>query len=424
MYIKSLEIENTKCISHFEMTFHKPVGWHVIIGDNSSGKTTLARAIALSLMGFKDVNSLKIDWNSWIKFDKKEFYRKELKVKVNLELDTLDTTYISEEFNKSVKNTCEQIYNARVEDNNNYFINHKNDLTQLPTKGLFSAGFGSFRRFSGGEYDKDLENSNPRAAAHITLFGEKYTLPEALNWLRELNYKKLEGDAKAAKTLEFLIILLNKGDLLPLGTEFKAVSSEGVFFIDKNGFEVEINKLSDGFRSILSITFELIRLLIKFYDEDKVFANFEKGIYTITLPGVVIIDEVDAHLHPTWQVKIGQWFTKYFPSIQFIITTHSPLICRAAENGSIWRLSQNNYEPAEILGVEKDKLIYGNILDAFETDTFGENLERSTSGSEKLKRFSYLSQKAVYDTQHITNSEQKELEILRQIFKNDAAFTL
>jgi predicted ATP-dependent endonuclease of OLD family len=170
----------------------------------------------------------------------------------------------------------------------------------------------------------------------------------------------------------------------------------------------------------------LIRLLIRFYDEEKVFKNFKKGDYTIDLPGVVIIDEIDAHLHPTWQTRVGQWFTKYFPALQFIVTTHSPLVCRAAENGSIWRLSApgSKIPSGEITGADKDRLIYGNILDAYGTDVFGENLERSKEGFEKLKRYSYLSQKAVYDPQHLSKEDKEELSTLEKIFATDATFTL
>ena len=45
---------------------------------------------------------------------------------------------------------------------------------------------------------------------------------------------------------------------------------------------------------------------------------------TVTLPGVVAIDEVDAHLHPAWQQRIGDWFVERFPVTQFFVTTHSP----------------------------------------------------------------------------------------------------
>ena len=47
--------------------------------------------------------------------------------------------------------------------------------------------------------------------------------------------------------------------------------------------------------------------------------------------GVILIDEIDAHLHPAWQKRIGFWLKAHFPNIQFIVTTHSPFICQAAD---------------------------------------------------------------------------------------------
>lgn len=435
MYIKHLAIENLKSISKFEMDFPKPAGWHVIIGDNGSGKSSLAQGIALGLNGGEE-SAFDINWSRFIKKDEML-----MKIETLFKLDKLDSAFQPDNVGelKGYKHVDRKGFSERVilPHQNVHRISKSPEVETNPwgeplnstdefNIGWFFAGFGPFRRFSGGEYNKNLEEINPRASAVISLFDEKYTLSEALNWLRELNYKKLEEDRKSEKTLNNLFTFLNNGNLLPFGTKLTKVSSEGVFFTDGNGNEVEISQLSDGFRSILSLTFELIRLLIRFYDEEKVFKNFKNGDYTIDLSGVVIIDEIDAHLHPTWQTRVGQWFTKYFPKLQFIVTTHSPLVCRAAENGSIWRLSAPGSEipSGEITGADKDRLIYGNILDAYGTDIFGENLERSENGFTKLKRYSYLSQKAVYDPQHLSQEEKTELKMLQEIFVTDATFTL
>jgi predicted ATP-binding protein involved in virulence len=177
--------------------------------------------------------------------------------------------------------------------------------------------------------------------------------------------------------------------------------------------------MSDGFRSVLSLTFELIRQLIRAYGQDAVFKDIKAGNMVIDLPGVVLIDEIDAHLHPTWQTRIGFWFLQYFPSLQFIVTTHSPLICRACEKGSIWRLAApgSNVPSGEVTGTDRERLIFGNVLDAYGTEAFGRSVERSQQSKEMLDRLAKLS--ALNSFGKISAAEKSELEALRKILPTD-----
>ncbi len=179
--------------------------------------------------------------------------------------------------------------------------------------------------------------------------------------------------------------------------------------------------MSDGYRSILSLTFELIRQMVRAYGHKAVFKNFQNGNFFIDLPGVILIDEIDAHLHPSWQAKIGHWFLKVFPNLQFIVTTHSPLICRASENGSIWRLRTpgSEYASAEVTGVEKQRLVFGDLLDAYGTELFGKNITQSQSGQERTERLAVLNRKSFRGK--LSEKEQEEFESLKKITGSDAA---
>ena len=182
--------------------------------------------------------------------------------------------------------------------------------------------------------------------------------------------------------------------------------------------------MSDGYRSILSLTFELIRQLSKVYGDERIFKNVGKGEIVIDLPGVVLIDEVDAHLHPTWQTRIGQWFTKYFPNIQFIVTTHSPLVCRACDKGSIWRLAApgSDYKSGEVTGTDKNRLIYGNILDAYGTEVFGSEVTINKDSAEKMEELVRLSKKKI--TSQMSGKEDAKLQELRNTFSTDDTLEL
>ncbi|MGB1242524.1 MAG: AAA family ATPase, partial [Chitinophagales bacterium] len=207
--------------------------------------------------------------------------------------------------------------------------------------------------------------------------------------------------------------------LLPHGAIIKEVSSEGVFLMDGNNEKISVTEMSDGFRSILSMTFEIIRHIVQNFGADTVFQSVKKNINKVAIQGVVLIDEIDAHLHPTWQTRIGEWFTKYFPNIQFIVTTHSPLVCRACKKGSIWRLAApgREGEEGEIIGIEKEKLINGNILDAYGTELFGQSPVRSLQSNAKKARLGKLN--VLFALDKISAEEKEERRELQKILTTD-----
>ena len=267
----------------------------------------------------------------------------------------------------------------------------------------------------------------------MSMFGESVALTEALVWLKELDRKRLkeneqeEGSdyfpdsGEAGMTLRFLTSFLNRSHLLPFGAQFEGVDINGdPLFSDGFGNEIRIGQLSDGYRSMLSLIFELLRQLFSRYPVRALSMSHIKrteaeSYYSITIPGVVIIDEIDVHLHPTWQTEIGQWFLKFFPNIQFIVTTHSPLICRAAERGSIWKLSApGSGEPsARVTGEALKRLVYGNVLDAYSTDAFGQDVSQSEAGQALEEELAALSLRSFKGK--LTAADKKRMNELKAI---------
>lgn len=426
MYITKVSIKNIKSIHELKLDFPNPAGWHVIIGDNSSGKSTVVRAIALALLGKDEAMGLRADWREWLNKDEKE-------AQIILKIRPVEGEDKHTGRQATVRNR--QILNGlsfKQKDNIVVFEaidadKEKNETLLNPQKynwgtgqGWFSVAFGPFRRFSGGNSDwAKLFYAQPKLGAHLSVFGEDVALSEATAWLRDLNYKAIEnkeGSQEAQKIIAAITTLINSEDFLPHQTKLHSISSNGVQFQDAKGAIVDVNSLSDGFRSILSLTFELLRQLVRVYGADKVFEQIYKSDMHILLSGIVIIDEIDAHLHPVWQTKIGYWFIKYFPNIQFIVTTHSPLICRAAEKGSIWRLAvgSNGVDSGEVLGQDKDMLLHGNILDAYGTTLFGkEPVQRTAQAQEELKLLTKLNMLAAFGKISPDEAQKRE-ELLKK----------
>ena len=232
-------------------------------------------------------------------------------------------------------------------------------------------------------------------------------------WLQDLQVKKLEKDGEAEAIQDAAIAFINKADLLPHGARVTDVTSEQVEIVDGHGARVDVEEMSDGYRSILSLRFELIRLMFRTLGTETALRLIDSDEGTIALPGVVAIDEVDAHLHPAWQQSIGDWFVERFPQTQFFVTTHSPIICRAARRGSVWLLPVpgSGESARRIAGTELDRLLDGNILDAYGTDLFGKGVTRSEQSKKKLERLARLNRKRL--TSCLSPSEQSELEHLR-----------
>jgi len=423
MYLNKIHIQNIRSISDFEMSFKNPAGWHVIIGDNGAGKSTIVRSISLGIVGPNDAKALRLNLSDWVRRGNDNIGLIHLSVQKNEQDSKIGKS------RPRIK-PFDATLTLRKKEGNGYELEGNKGAAfenlWSNANGWFSCAFGPFRRFTGGEKDwMKVYYSDPRAAAHLSVFGEDVALTEAIDWLKDLHIKTLEKASSSMKQdengpsiLESLKSFLNGGGLLPHGAKLDSISSEGVFFIDGNGVRVDVTQMSDGYRSILSLTFELIRQMIRSYGHEAVFKNFKKGIFSIDLPGVVLIDEIDAHLHPSWQARIGDWFLKVFPGIQFLVTTHSPLICRASERGTIWRLRAPGSEltSGEVTGTEKQRLIYGDLLDAYGTELFGRNITQSQSGQEITEKLAKLNMKSF--KQKLTEKEQQELEELKTITSN------
>ncbi|MCR9098935.1 MAG: AAA family ATPase [bacterium] len=423
MYITKAVLNKIRNIDHLEISFSKPAGWHVLIGDNGAGKSTILRAIALAIIGPYESSALRLGLHSFLRmgFDEGSV---ELMVKRHADHDRYATNSapLKRPFNAGIK--IKRVGSngrstAKIETLREY--KHAKNYIWSSKEGWFATSFGPFRRFTGGnkEWDK-VYYANPRAGAHLSIFGEDVALTESLEWLRELNYKRLEQNDEATFILNNLRNFINKGELLPHGSKIEDVSSEGVYLLDGNGQQIEITEMSDGFRSILSLTFELLRQMILTYGAKKVFKGFESDDFTISMPGVVIIDEIDAHLHPTWQARIGQWFTRCFPEIQFIVTTHSPIICRAADRGSVWRLAApgSNAQAEQVTGTALKRLIYGNILDAYSTEMFGEGTTSSPDTTRMLEELARLNKKSIIG--EISDEERARREELLSILPTES----
>jgi len=392
-YLTSLSVDGVRSITELDWNAKDGPGWHVIIGDNGGGKTTLLRSIALGLLSTRETDALRLDWDKWLP-PKRETGRIELALTSPGSPAPLERWI---ELNRSSSDPGTILPGGKGR--------------EQPAD-IFCVGYGPFRRFSGGdlEYEKDMV-SWPRLLRQLTLFSESAALAESLAWLRELRFKQLELLPEGQQLLPKIKAFINSSDLLPQGTQLQDVSSDAVTFDDGNGVTVGIHELSDGFRSILSLVLDVIRHLANAFGPTRVFSSTD--LTRVIGSGIILIDELDVHLHPTWQHSIGSWFRQHFPNMQFIIATHSPLLCQAAD--TVFMLPRPGSEDIGRMleGIELDRLRYGNVLDAYGTGVFGSGVDRSEESKALLEQLATLNQKEL--EQELTPDEQGKQEHLRAI---------
>lgn len=173
-----------------------------------------------------------------------------------------------------------------------------------------------------------------------------------------------------------LLKLLNQIDER-IDADYLEISGDNRVFIKIENQKRELSELSSGFTSI----FKIIQTIIAGY------SYFTNEVQIANVRGIVLIDEIESHLHNEWQVKIIPLLKQLFPNTTFFITTHSSLVISQLEDGEAYRLQR-----------ETDGVVYGKAIahpsnasiidllnEAFNVDLNKLKIERAQGQSESQK---------------------------------------
>lgn len=351
MYISQIKLKNIRGFDDLEFNLKRPdgtfAGWTVFTGDNGSGKSTLLKAIAVGLVGRDAARALQPSFKRWIR-DGSE--GQEIYAQLDVVRSADDDSYVNKGGTSAtlsfpvrlalVNGDKEPSLQAAVPPNKpkNYSTPERS-VWANDAKGWFSCGYGPFRRVFGASPEAARQMVAPATERFVTMFQEAASLAEVDQWLRNLKHKELEKRDSETRQLELLLEIL-RDDLMPNMITIDRVDSDGLWLRDRNGVRLSWNEMSDGYRSALALLADIVRHLINAYGMDGLTERGSDGKVAIVRSGVVLIDEIDAHLHPEWQREIGFWLKRHFPKIQFLVTTHSPIICQAADENGLFVLPE------------------------------------------------------------------------------------
>ena len=405
MYIKQIILKNIRGFSEVNFDLSRSdgryAGWTVFTGDNGSGKSTLLKAIAVGLVGKDASRALQPSFNRWIRDGvggDESFIQLEI-VRCKDDDALVETGRApSAEFPAKIvlKNGGKEIIlqAATPSGKPHKYSTPERTIWSLDAHGWFSCGYGPFRRVFGASPEATRQMVAPTTERFVTMFQEAASLAEVDQWLRGLKHKELENKAAEREQLALVMELL-RDDLMPNQISVDRVDSDGLWLRDRNGAQLAWGEMSDGYRAAAALLADIVRHLIGTYGLENLTEKTLEGKTAIKRSGVVLIDEIDAHLHPEWQRVIGFWLKRHFPNIQFLVTTHSPIICQAADPNGLFVLPEpgSDSRPRPLTDEEYTKVIASRPDTILLTPAFGLQNTRSPRAVEARAKLAKLEAK-------------------------------
>ncbi len=432
MWVESITLHNIKCFQDQEITFTrnpnarrhraKPYYWITLLGENGVGKSTILQALALLLAGPEAAKELLPRPTGWVRDQTSPG-----KLTAVLHKEDIDTGNFGEDkqrqtFSYSYFVTGStavevgtakdpQIYTepALIEEPTKILSWLRANAFASGSQGWFTVGYGAFRRLTrlSQVIIPSLEPPK-RSSNFFTQFNEDTSLSSFERWMVHLDYRlaKDSNDIKAQRMRKVGEAAIVK--LLPGNVRIAGVTTEGLIEFLVDGQKVPTISLSDGFRSVIALAGDLIWRLLQS------FPNLEDPTQA---SGVVLIDELDIHLHPSWQREIAGWLQQVFPNLQFFVATHSPLVASGAgEDALTLRLEMVNGQP-QIEKVPYPDLA-ADVNRTLTSSAFGLQSTYAPPTEKKIQRYHQL-QRA---NGKLADEERQEYEQLQLFMKEVKPF--
>jgi hypothetical protein len=304
--IERIEIRNLKAIRELKLDLQHPESgtpWTMFLGENGTGKSTVLQAITLALCGAKYfwslISELGVDADGFIRYGCKSG---QVKVFLGPKPNVL---------------TFEQ---GRV-----VFTNVKGQSTTVRTRGrkpsktairrwgiqLLLLSYGATRLLPRTPELRRQRVQFSKFGKAENLFDPFVPMLDARTWLLNLPDDRFDYTALALKTL------------LDLDDRDTFVREDDNVFLRTHRARVPLERLSDGYHSVIALTADILEVVLGMWASPDM------------AEGVVLVDEIGSHMHPTWKMRIVSALREFLPRMQFIATTHDPLCLRGLTNREV-----------------------------------------------------------------------------------------
>jgi uncharacterized protein (TIGR02646 family) len=316
--IERVVIHNLKIVKDLELLMPAPVGpqaaaWLTLLGENGCGKSTVLQAVGLALMGQDYRETLGLDASTFVRRRARSGFV-EVYLAGNPDPIRLDFEIGSRTF------------------------------TGTPAEPkVLLLGYGATRLLPRADITPQPDRPFARAD---NLFNPFVPLGDATSWLLGLDDDAFPSIARTLRTL----LLLDPKDR-----------------IERHGDRIEVagvplEYLSDGFQSVLALAADVMAVMISRWPAME------------AAEGIVLIDELGAHLHPRWRMRVVDSLRGVFPRVQFLVSTHDPLCLRGLKNGEVVVMRLNEKKEAVALtdvppveGLRVDQLLTSECFGMYST---------------------------------------------------------
>jgi predicted ATPase len=385
VFLQRIVLEDLRSIEYLDLSLHdearRPRPWTLLLGENGTGKTTLLRAVSLVLAGSDTLPELLGDPVDWVR-------KGRARARIRAEIVTADGQERTIELELDREESLSHLYrrNAALLDQLDAALRHT-------PRNYFTVGYGVSRRpaaedeSSVGKRPSQLRH--PRARNVATLFSPHASLTSLEGWAMDLDYRREGGFAIVREAID---------SLLP-GISLSAIDRDRreLVFDSPDGL-IPYRLLSEGYQNVAAWTGDLL------YQISNAFEDYHDPF---SARGLLLVDEIDLHLHPTWQRRLMDFVRRRFPNLQVVATTHSPLTAHQAAEGELFFLRRDAADASATLhaydGAPRDLMLHQLLT----SPIFG--LSTLDSRPVELMKDEY---RGLRDAEHLTPAQRRRLGAL------------